>query len=198
MKTELSKFFSYSLMTFNTDIAVTLNKEPFFFRIVGLMTGKTVTLDCRGMAERTLAVLARFMTLSTQGSRLGHQSLLDCFTMAGMAIKAGPFFIRLMLTAHLATMLIGMTLQAETIGALGEKVLVVTGMGIVAGAALAFHNRLMDTGRLVIYRFMTGGTQGVRLRWWQQGARLTASMAGRTFALGHGAMDFSLQEARAC
>ena len=63
-------------------------------------------------------------------------------------------------------------------------------MGIMALAAIAIQYRLMNAHGLIIDGLVAGGTKGIRFCGWQQRPALTGTMAGGTFATGHGPMNF--------
>ncbi len=118
--------------------------------------------------------------------------------MAGMTVETGSLPMGFMLAAHLGPMLIRMALQTETLRTGGQQMFVFTGMGIVAGGAIAVHNRFMhiNGSGLFIDGLMTGETKSIRLLRHQQSPSLSVRMAGGTFAPGHGTMGLGLEQPR--
>lgn len=106
-----------------------------------------------------------------------------------MAVETGAVFIGFMLAAYLGAMLLRMAFQTEEIGTHHQEMFVITGMGSVALAAVALHNRPMDGLLFFIEGLMTRKTKGIRRGWRLDAPSLVGLVAGETFATCHGLME---------
>lgn len=101
VQAETGELFIDLRMTPDTDLAITLDEQPLFFRFVGGVTGRAFIL-CRGrMTALPPSILFAAVALRTQIGRFCLKTSIFTYSVSGMAGQTIALFHRLMHTLRL-------------------------------------------------------------------------------------------------
>lgn len=163
VQTEPGKLFIDLLVTPDTDLAIALEKQTLFFRLMGGVTGHAFILRCGRMTALPSPILLTGMTLCTQLGRLCLQTGIFTLTVPDVTGQTIAFFHRSMHTLHRTFFALRMAFQAQGCRRHNQQGRFAAGMNTMTLRALAFLHRLMLPGEHGLVLFMALDTEGIRL-----------------------------------
>jgi len=190
VQAEPGKLFIDLLMTSDTDLAIALEKQTLFFRLMGGVTGRAFILRRGRMAALPSPVLLPGMALRTQLGRLCPQAGIFTLTVPEMTGQTIAFFHRSMHTLHRTFFALRMAFQAQSCRRHNQQGRFAAGMNAMALRALAFLHRLMLPGEHGLVLFMTLATEGIRLLRGLDKIRPGSVMAALTLTGNHRLMHY--------
>lgn len=197
VQTEPGKLFIDLLMTSDTNLAIALDKQALFLRLMGGVTGHTFILRRGRMTALPRPVLLTGMTLRTQLDRLCLKSGIFTLTVPDVTGQTIAFFHRSMHTLHRTFFALRMAFQAQGCRWHNQQGRFAAGMNAMTLRTLAFLHRLMLPGEHGLILFMALDTEGIRLLRRLDEIRPGSIMAALTLTGNYRLMHHCLQQALA-
>ena len=197
VQAEPGKLFIDLLMTPDTDLAIALEKQTLFFRLMGGVTGGAFILRRGRMAALPSPVLLPGMTLCTQLGRLCLQAGIFTLTVPEVTGQTIAFFHRSMHTLHRTFFALRMAFQAQGCRGHNQQGRFAAGMNTMTLRALAFLHRLMLPNEHGLVLFMALDTERIRLLRGLDKVRPGSVMAALTLTGNNRLMHYCFQQALA-
>lgn len=148
-------------MTSDTDLAITLDEQPFFFGFVGGMTGRAFILCGGRMSALSSTILFAAVALRAQIGRFRLEAGIFTHAVSGMAGQAIALFHGVMHTLRLAFLSGHVAFQTQCFSRHSQHGCFLTGMDAMALRALALPHRLMLPGKRCLILFMALDTERI-------------------------------------